>query len=80
MASNPQIVNKFLDKIQEKSIDLAKKEIKTLQEFAKDLNGVELQRWDLQYYSEKLKKKLYDLDDEIMRPYFVLDNVLRGAF
>ena len=42
MASNPQIVNKFLDKIQEKSIDLAKKEIKTLQEFAKDLNGVEL--------------------------------------
>ncbi len=40
----------------------------------------ELQRWDWAYYSEKLRKKKYDLDDELTKPYFKLENVISGVF
>ena len=39
-----------------------------------------LQPWDWRYYSEKLRKEKYDLDDDVVRPYFSLDNVREGAF
>ena len=39
-----------------------------------------LERWDWAYYSEKLKKKLYDIDDEILKPYFSLENVENAIF
>lgn len=39
-----------------------------------------LQKWDSAYYSEKLKQKLFDLDDEQLKPYFKLENVINGAF
>jgi len=40
----------------------------------------DLQRWDWAYYSEKLRKKKYDLDDELTKPYFKLENVIEGVF
>ena len=40
----------------------------------------QLQKWDSAYYSEKLKQKLFSLDDEQLKPYFKLENVIRGAF
>ena len=40
----------------------------------------QLQKWDGAYYSEKLKKELFDLDQEILKPYFKLENVIDGVF
>jgi Zn-dependent oligopeptidase len=54
-----------------------------LQEFAQNYkkNPVDsLQKWDAAYYSEKLKQKLYSLDDELLKPYFKLENVINGVF
>ncbi|WP_431174341.1 M3 family metallopeptidase, partial [Flagellimonas flava] len=48
---------------------------------AKKLDNIDqLQKWDGAYYSEKLKKELFDLDQEILKPYFKLENVIDGVF
>src|SRR5690606_8727704 len=59
----------------------AEREFKNLQNFAKELDGInQLEKWDGAYYSEKLKQKLLSLDDELLKPYFKLENVINGAF
>jgi Zn-dependent oligopeptidase len=81
MAQNPTKVLSFLNDILEKAKPAAKKEFEQLSAFAKELDGIEhLEKWDSAYYSEKLKQKLFNLDDEILKPYFKLENVLNGAF
>ncbi|MFD2726761.1 M3 family metallopeptidase [Hyunsoonleella rubra] len=81
MAETPQNVQKFLNELLEKAKPAAEREFKKLQEFAKELDGIEqLQKWDGSYYSEKLKQKLFSLDDELLKPYFKLENVIDGAF
>ena len=81
MAQNPTKVLTFLNDILEKAKPAAKKEFEQLAAFAKELDGIEqLEKWDSAYYSEKLKQKLFNLDDEILKPYFKLENVLNGAF
>ena len=53
----------------------------TLQAFAKNLDDIDqLEKWDGAYYAEKLKQKLFDLDDEKLKPYFKLENVIKGVF
>jgi Zn-dependent oligopeptidase len=81
MAQNPTKVLSFLNDILEKAKPAAKKEFEQLAAFAKELDGIEhLEKWDSAYYSEKLKQKLFNLDDEVLKPYFKLENVLKGAF
>jgi Zn-dependent oligopeptidase len=81
MAQNPTKVLTFLNDILEKANPAAKKEFEQLAAFAKELDGIEqLEKWDSAYYSEKLKQKLFNLDDEVLKPYFKLENVLNGAF
>jgi len=81
MAKNPEKVQSFLNDILEKSKPAAKKEFEELQAFAKEKDGIaDLQKWDKAYYSEKLKKEKFDLDDEDLKPYFKLENVIDGAF
>ena len=81
MAESPKNVNSFLNELLEKAKPAAEKEFKNLQTFAKELDGIdELQKWDSAYYSEKLKQKLFNLDDEQLKPYFKLENVINGAF
>ena len=81
MAQNPTKVLSFLNDILEKAKPAAKREFEQLAAFAKELDGIEqLQKWDGAYYSEKLKQKLFNLDDEVLKPYFKLENVLNGAF
>jgi peptidyl-dipeptidase Dcp len=81
MATSPQKVNDFLKTLLEKSNPAASKETEELTEFAKDIDGIDtLQVYDAGYYTEKLKQKLFDLDDEKLKPYFKLDNVVNGAF
>ena len=81
MAKSPSNVQTFLNNLLKKAKPAALKEFEKLQKFAQDLDGLEqLQKWDSAYYSEKLKKKLFDLDDEQLKPYFKLENVIEGAF
>jgi Zn-dependent oligopeptidase len=81
MASNPAAVFNFLNSLYEKAINVAKEEVAELQSYAEGL-GFEgkLQKWDFAYYSEKLKKEKYNIDQEMLKPYFQLDKVLAGAF
>lgn len=81
MAQTPEKVTNFLNELLEKAKPAAEAEFKTLEDFAKDLDSIDhLQKWDSAYYSEKLKQKLFNLDDEQLKPYFKLENVIKGAF
>ena len=81
MAQNPDKVKSFLNDLLNKAKPAAQKEFAELTAFAKELDGIDqLEKWDGAYYSEKLKQKLFNLDDEKLKPYFQLENVLNGAF
>lgn len=81
MAQNPEKVISFLNDMLEKAKPAAQKQFEELTAFAKELDGIDyLEKWDSAYYSEKLKQKLFNLDDERLKPYFKLENVLNGAF
>ena len=81
MAKTPQKVEAFLNELLEKAKPAAQQEFSELQKFAKDLDGIDqLEKWDSAYYSEKLKQKLFNIDDEKLKPYFKLENVINGVF
>eukprot|EP00808_Paulinella_micropora_P012715 g34635.t1 len=83
MAPNVNAVHKLMNLLYEKAHAQSKQELKTLQEYAKKKSGnpdLVLNNWDVAYWSEKQKKDLYDLDDESLRPYFPIDQVLKGLF
>ena len=81
MAKVPEEVYELLDQLWKPALARAKMEAKDLQAMIdKEGGGFKLEAWDWWYYAEKLKKEKYDLDDEILRPYFSLDNVINGAF
>ncbi|WP_339896249.1 M3 family metallopeptidase [uncultured Algibacter sp.] len=81
MAETPETVLKFSNELLEKAKPAAKREFKILENFAKSLDNINrLEKWDGAYYSEKLKQKLFSLDDELLKPYFKLENVIDGAF
>ena len=81
MAETPETVFKFSNDLLEKAKPAAIKEFKNLENYAKKLDRIDqLQKWDGAYYSEKLKKELFNLDQEILKPYFKLENVIEGSF
>ena len=81
MAETPEKVIEFSNNLLEKAKPAAEREFKDLENFAKKLDGIDqLQKWDGAYYSEKLKKELFDLDQEILKPYFKLESVIDGVF
>ena len=81
MAETPEKVKAFLNELLEKAKPAAQKEFRELTAFAKELDGIHhLEKWDGAYYSEKLKQKLFNLDDEKLKPYFELKNVIKGVF
>ncbi len=80
MAENPKNVYKFLDKLRDTVLPAAKQEYRQLKEFAKQTDNIQLRPWDIHYYSHKLKKKKFDFDEQEFRPYFKLQNVIKGAF
>jgi peptidyl-dipeptidase Dcp len=81
MAKNIKSVNSLLNSLTVAAKPVAEKELDALQKFAES-QGVDfkIMPWDLSYYSEKLKASKYNLDDEMTRPYFKLENVVEGAF
>jgi len=81
MAMNPDGVYGLLDDLYDASFKVAKQEKKEVEDFAKKqgFKG-ELMPWDWSYYSEKLKVEKFDLNDEMLKPYFELSNVVDGVF
>ena len=81
MAKTPERVFDFLTEIWNAALPVAKAEAAAQQEIIRREGGkFKLEPWDWWYYSEKIKKEKYDLDDELTRPYFKLDNVIDGMF
>lgn len=81
MAESPEKVLSFLEDLKEKAKPAAQREFAHLQSYAKKLDGIDqLQKWDGAYYAEKLKKELFNLDQELLKPYFQLENVIDGVF
>tara|TARA_R110002072_G_scaffold138603_4_gene281880 strand:+ start:16564 stop:17676 length:1113 start_codon:yes stop_codon:yes gene_type:complete len=80
MAETPEKVITFSNDLLAKAKPAAQKEFDELESFAKKLDGInQLQKWDGAYYSEKLKKERFNLDQEILKPYFKLENVINGV-
>ena len=81
MAQSPTKVLEFLNTLLTKAKPAAINEFKELEDYAKKLDGLDyLEKWDGSYYSEKLKQEKFNLDDEVLKPYFKLENVQQGAF
>ena len=81
LAKTPDAVYKCLNQIWTPALKKAKAERDEYQKMlAADEPGAKLQPWDWRYYSEKLRKEKYDIEDSVVRPYFSLDAVREGAF
>ena len=81
MAETPKKVQSFLNELLVKAKPAAQKEFDELEAFAKELDGIDqLQKWDSAFYAEKLKQQKFSLDDEKLKPYFKLENVIKGVF
>ena len=81
MAQNTETVNSFLDKLVAPSVAKAREDATDIIEiFQKDYPGEKIEPWDRSYYAEKLKQEKLDFDENELRPYFSLENVVSGAF
>ncbi len=76
MAHEPKEVIEFLEELAKPALPRAKEELKELENFA----GKKLNPWDTAYFSEKLKKQKYDIDDEVYMPYFEKEATIKGLF
>ncbi len=81
MAKTPGAVYDFLLQIWKPALEMAKQDVKEMQEIInKEGNNFELASWDWWYYNEKLRKQKFDLDEAEIKPYFSLDNAKKGIF
>ncbi len=82
MAQTPENVYKLLDQLRDAYKPAWKKELKELSDYANKLEGkkITLQAWDYSYYANKLKNEKYSYNEEELRPYFELNNVIKGVF
>lgn len=81
MAKNSATVMDFLNNLWSYSLPKAKAEAAELQKIMdKDGKGEKLEAWDWWYYTEKLRKEKYNLEEDEIKPYFKLENVREGAF
>lgn len=81
MAENTDNVNNLLNQLIDAYTPVAQAELKELQEFA-DSQGAyfQIMPWDHSYYSNRLKTAKFDINDEMLKPYFELENVKKGVF
>ena len=82
MAESVENVYGLLDQLRDSYRKVQIKDLKELEEFATKLEGkkMKLEPWDYSYYSTKLKDSKYSINDELLRPYFELSNVVKGVF
>ena len=80
MAQSEKVVTEFMDDLLQKSKPAAEKDVERVAALAK-VDGIDqMQPWDFGYYAEKLKQKELNLDEEKIKPYFELNNVINGVF
>lgn len=81
MAESAQNVNSFLEELRASTIEYAHKDYATISDYAhsKGLKD-KLMPWDWAYYTEKYKSEKYAINDEQVKPYLKLDNVIKGVF
>jgi Zn-dependent oligopeptidase len=84
MVRTPETVNKFLGEVKAALVDLEKKEIEELRaekvkETGKPVGEVRLERWDLRYYQERVRRERFTIDQEGMRKYFPTDKAIDFA-
>tara|TARA_Y100001968_G_scaffold333627_1_gene397729 strand:+ start:2253 stop:4391 length:2139 start_codon:yes stop_codon:yes gene_type:complete len=83
MAKDIQDVENLLEELRVAAMPVAQKELKQLEECAKRHNAPEsneLAPWDISFWSEKLRQEKFDLNQELLRPWFPLSQVLNGLF
>ncbi len=81
MAESPDRVMQFLKRIEVASLPAARRDVKEIEDFAKSKGApVPLEPWDFAYWSERLKEKRFEFSQDDLRPYFKLENVVKGAF
>jgi len=81
MAKTPKAVYNLLKTVWTPAVAKAKEEAAELQKIMDtQIKGQKLEPWDWWYYSEKLRKEKYNLEEEALRPYFKLENVRQGVF
>ena len=81
MADTPEKVDKFLEELYIASKPAAFRDFDNIRIFAEECGHTgQIERWDWAFYSERLKKNLYDIDDEILKPYFPLEKVETAIF
>ena len=81
MAENQTNIFNLLDNLYDACYEPAKNDLEQVKAIAKELDGIEdIKPWDTVYYAEKLKQKLYDFNEDSLRPYFKSDNVVKGVF
>jgi oligopeptidase A len=81
MAKNTDQVLEFLEDLASKSATAARSQYDELCEFArKEYGQVEINAWDVAFYSEKYKEQKFDISEEALRPYFPAPRVLEGMF
>ncbi|MGN0222126.1 MAG: M3 family metallopeptidase [Prevotella sp.] len=82
MAGKVRNVYQLLDSLLDAYKPTAIKEVEEIEQMARRTEGKDfsMQPWDFGYYSHKLQLKKYDIDGEMLRPYFQLDKVIEGVF
>ena len=82
MAETPGHVYNMLNQLREAYLPVERSEMQRLTEFATQFEGkpVEIMPWDYSYYSNKEKDSMFDINDELLRPYFELSQVTKGVF
>lgn len=81
MAQKTENVNDLLDKLIASYLSVAKEEVKIVADFAREKDGIQrLEPWDFAHYSHLLKLRDYNVDAEMLRPYFPLQSVIDGVF
>jgi Zn-dependent oligopeptidase len=81
MAKSTKRINALWDELLKVAYPKAKEELAEVQGMANAHNGPSpIEPWDFSYYSELLRKEKYNISDEILKPYFQLENVIDGAF
>lgn len=81
MAKTPQAAKDLLMKIWEPAIKKVEEEVAEMQAIVKEEGGdFKIEPWDYYYYAEKVRQKKYALDEDEVRQYFAVDNVVKGIF
>ena len=82
MAQKPEAVYDMLNQLRDAYLPVERDEMKRLTAFASEVEGkpVEIMPWDYSYYSNKEKDSMFDINDELLRPFFELSQVTKGVF